>query len=89
MGCSPSSDVSEDEEYVVPWNEQWRHAKCTVRAPHQLIILDKPGYCDFCQIVKYCPPLLGKPCVVSLNTGKLSDRKRPLHTHIVTILVSA
>lgn len=52
MGSSPSSNVSEDEEYVVPWNEQWRHAKCTVRAPHQLIILDKPGYCDFCQIVK-------------------------------------
>ena len=52
MGCSPSSDKSVYEEYVVPWNEQWRHAKCTVRAPHQLIILDKPGYCDFCRIVK-------------------------------------
>ena len=49
MGCSPSSDESEYEEYVVPWNEQWRHGKCTVRAPHQLIILDKPGYCDFCR----------------------------------------
>ena len=52
MGCSPSSDESEYEEYVVPWNEQWRHARCTVRARHQLIILDKPGYCDFCRIVK-------------------------------------
>ena len=52
MGCSPSSDKSVDEEYIVPWIEQWRHAKSTVRAPHRLIMLDKPGYCDYCQIVK-------------------------------------
>ena len=52
MGCSPSSDESGYKEYVVPWNEQWRHATWTVRTPHQLIILDKPGRCDFCRIVR-------------------------------------
>lgn len=52
MGCSPSSDKSVDEEYIVPWIEQWRHAKSTVRAPQQLNIFDKSRYCDYCQIVK-------------------------------------
>ena len=32
--------------------EQWRHAKSTVRARHQLSILPNRQYCDYCRIVE-------------------------------------
>ena len=39
MGVSCSRGSTEEDEYNIPPTEQWRHAKCTVRARHQLSIL--------------------------------------------------
>ena len=55
MGAACSSEpASEDEasEYKIPPGEDYRHRNCTVRAPHQLTILQEPRNCDFCRIVK-------------------------------------
>ena len=52
--CQSSEPASEDEasEYKIPPGEDYRHRNCTVRAPHQLTILQEPRNCDFCRIVK-------------------------------------
>jgi len=48
--CSsePASEV-EVSEYKIPSGEEYRHQKCTVRAPHQLTTLQEPQKCDFCR----------------------------------------
>lgn len=51
MGCSQS--VESDDELYVPVVEQWRHNKSTIRAPHQLDILETKGDCIYCRIVRH------------------------------------
>ena len=53
--CSHEQAVSDDEEYEIPPFEAYKHQKCTVRAPHQLVILKVPQNCDYCRIIKKLP----------------------------------
>jgi hypothetical protein len=52
MGGACSETASDDKEYRIPPGEEYKHCKCTVRAPHQLSILEVPQNCDYCHIVK-------------------------------------
>ena len=53
MGTTCSAqEISDDEDYEIPPGETYRHRNCTVRAPHQLIIMQAPRNCDYCRIVK-------------------------------------
>ena len=46
--CTIGSDKKLFDELL--WHS--KNSKSTVRAPHQLEFLSKPGYCDFCRITK-------------------------------------
>lgn len=50
--CSSSTSIAQDDEYKIPPHEQWRHAKCIVRAKHQLSILPNKEYCDYRRIAE-------------------------------------
>ena len=65
MGNSRSVDDSDDKEYHIPIGERWRHAKSTVRAPHQLSFLLQPK--TIVASLKEC-------------TGKLSTIVRPVNS---------
>lgn len=50
-GCSSSLE-SEGEDWEIPRGQEYRHSRCTVRAPHQLRIVAKGEICDYCRIVR-------------------------------------
>jgi len=50
--CSSTSAKQKEEDKKIPPGEQWRHARCTVRAQHQLSILSKNGIWDYGHIVE-------------------------------------
>ena len=52
MGGSCSTAVLSDDDSEVPPRDMRRHAHCTVRAAHQLTILNKKQVCDYCRIMR-------------------------------------
>ena len=51
--AATTNQEEEEEEYKIPPGQTWRHERCTVRALHQLSILPKERYCDYCRIVEH------------------------------------
>ena len=47
----PLSDKKWMDENV--WKDRLSNTVSSVRAPHQLEYLSKPGYCDYCRIVNH------------------------------------